>query len=215
MDKQEMYSHIDHTALKAYATIDDIDKLCQEAISHKMASVCIPSSYISHVFSKYQGKLRICTVIGFPLGNASTVAKIEEARTAILDGADEIDVVINIGRVKSGDYNYIHEELSQLRGISKNKILKVIVETCYLTEEELIRLCEIVTEIKADYIKTSTGFGSGGARLDDVRIMRKHIGHSVKIKASGGIRTKEELESYISEGCDRIGTSSAISMLED
>ncbi|SDB08866.1 deoxyribose-phosphate aldolase [Eubacterium oxidoreducens] len=213
MEKEELYSYVDHTALKAFTTWDEIDKLCKEAIEHKMASVCIPSCYIAKVHEKYPN-LPITTVIGFPLGNCSTTAKIAEAKKAVSDGASDIDLVINIGAVKNEDYTYVQEEIKAIRAICQDQILKVIIETCYLTEAQIIQMSKIVTACHADYIKTSTGFGTKGATLDNVRLMKKYIGQNVKIKAAGGIRTREEMEQYIEEGCSRIGTSSAISMLE-
>ncbi len=213
MEKEELYAYVDHTALKAFTTWEEIDKLCKEAISHKMASVCIPSCYIARVHEEYPD-LPIATVIGFPLGNCSTTAKIAETKKAVSDGATDIDMVINVGAVKNDDYTYVQEEIKAVRAVCKDQILKVIIETCYLTEAEIIQMSKIVTACHADYIKTSTGFGTKGATLDNVRLMKKFIGQNVKIKAAGGIRTREEMEQYIAEGCSRIGTSSAINMLE-
>lgn len=208
MQKKEWYQHIDYTALKAYTTWEEIAKLCEEAIDFGMASVCIPSSYVKRVSEKFGEKLNICTVIGFPLGNASTEAKVVETKQAAADGANEIDMVINIGEVKNGNYEYVQDEIRQIRNAAEGRILKVIIETCYLTEEEKIRMAQIVTDSKADYIKTSTGFGTGGAKTEDIRLLKKYLGPEVKIKASGGIRTPEALESFLKEGCDRIGASS-------
>ena len=179
-----------------------------------MASVCIPSSYVKRAH-EYFPELNICTVVDFPLGNANTEAKLMETRQALADGASEIDMVINLGMVKNGQYPQVTEEIRLLKQEVGDKILKVIIETCYLTEEEKIEMCHAVTEAGADFIKTSTGFGTGGATLEDVRLMKEHIGPNVKIKAAGGIRSKEDMEKYIEAGCSRIGTSSAISMLQD
>ena len=211
MKREELYRYVDHTALKAYTTWEEINQLCQQALMFRMASVCIPSCYVKKVHERYP-ELNICTVIGFPLGYVNTAAKIAETRQAISDGANEIDMVINIALVKTGKYDDVAEEIRLIREETAGKVLKVIVETCYLTEEEKIKLCNIVTEAEADYIKTSTGFGTGGATLEDVKLMKEHIGPKVKIKASGGIRSAEEMESYIAAGCDRIGTSSALTM---
>ncbi len=212
MKREELFHYVDHTALKAYVTWEEIRKLCREAVQYGMASVCIPGSYVKRAHEAFPD-LNICTVVGFPLGNTSTHAKLEETRQALADGASEIDMVIHIGMVKSGEYDDVTEEVRLLKKAVGDKILKVIIETCYLTEKEKIRMCRAVTEAGADYIKTSTGFGTGGAALEDVRLMREHIGPEVRIKAAGGIRSREEMEDYIAAGCSRIGTSSAISML--
>ena len=214
MTNQELFSYVDHTALKAFTTWDEIDQLCREAARYQMASVCIPSGYVKKAHKAYPA-LNICTVIGFPLGNCSTQAKLAETKQALIDGAGEIDMVINIGMVKNGEFEACTNEIAMLREATKGHILKVIIETCYLTEEEKIRMCEAVTSAGADYIKTSTGFGTGGATLADVKLMREHIGKDVKIKAAGGIRTKSEMEAYIAAGCSRIGTSGAIAMLTE
>ena len=179
-----------------------------------MASVCIPSSYVKSAHEAFP-QLNICTVVGFPLGNANTKAKLAETRQALLDGAREIDMVINIGWVKNGQYEDVTEEIRLLKEAVGDRILKVIIETCYLTEEEKVKMCHCVTEAGADYIKTSTGFGTGGATLEDVKLMRAHIGPEVKIKAAGGVRTREDMEAYLSAGCSRIGTSSALTILRE
>ena len=209
MENQDIFSKIDHTVLKAFTTWEDIEKLCDEAIKYKTASVCVPPCYVKRIKEKYKDNLKICTVIGFPLGYNPTEVKELETVCALRDGADEIDMVINICELKNGNFDYVEDEISRLRKLTNGKILKVIVETCYLTEEEKIRLCEIVSKVKADFIKTSTGFGSGGATIEDVKLFKEHISKDVKIKASGGIKTKEDMVSYLSEGCQRLGTSSA------
>ena len=214
MTNAELYAHVDHTQLKAYATWKDIVKLCDEAIKYRTASVCVPPSFIKKIKETYKESLDICTVIGFPLGYSTTEVKVKETLEAIKDGADEIDMVINIGDVKNGDYSKVLSEIKALKNACGNKILKVIVETCYLDEAEKIKMCEIVTAAGADYIKTSTGFGTGGATFDDVKLFKEHIGQNVKIKAAGGIRTKEDMEMFLSLGADRLGTSSAVSILE-
>lgn len=213
MENKEILKHIDHTLLKAYSSFEDIKILCDEAIKNETASVCIPQTYIKRVKDNYPS-LNVCTVIGFPLGYNSTKSKIVEAENAMEDGASEIDMVINISDVKNGDYQKVEEEIKTLRQTCKGKILKVIVETCYLTDDEKIEMCKAVTNAKADYIKTSTGFGTGGAKMEDVLLFKKHIGDDVKIKASGGVKSKEDLIAFIEAGCDRIGTSSAVKMLE-
>lgn len=209
---QNLFAYVDHTALKPYTTWDEIKKLCQEAMEHGMASVCIPGCYVKRAHETFEG-LNICTVIGFPLGYNSTESKIEEALQAVRDGACEIDMVINICNVKNKEYDKAEAEIARVKEAVKDNILKVIIETCYLEEEEKIAMCKAVTNAGADYIKTSTGFGTAGASLADVRLMKENIGENVKIKAAGGIKTKEEMEDYIRAGCSRIGTSSAISML--
>jgi deoxyribose-phosphate aldolase len=212
MNQNELMKHIDHTLLKADCTWDDIVKLCDEAIAFQTASVCIPPAYVKRVHDTYGDEINICTVIGFPLGYSVTQAKVAEARQAVYDGADEIDMVINITDVKNGLYDKVKDEISQIREVCGGHILKVIIETCYLTEEEKKMMCTVVTETGADYIKTSTGFGSAGATMADVRLMKANIGPDVRIKAAGGITTLEEIEEYIEAGCDRIGTSRAVGL---
>ena len=212
MNQNELMKHIDHTLLKADCTWDDIVKLCDEAIAFQTASVCIPPAYVKRVHDTYGDENNICTVIGFPLGYSVTQAKVAEARQAVYDGADEIDMVINITDVKNGLYDKVKDEISQIREVCGGHILKVIIETCYLTEEEKKMMCTVVTETGADYIKTSTGFGSAGATMADVRLMKANIGPDVRIKAAGGITTLEEIEEYIEAGCDRIGTSRAVGL---
>ena len=209
MQNQDVFSKIDHTVLKAFTTWEDVEKLCDEAVKHKMASVCVPPCYVKKIKDKYNDELKICTVIGFPLGYNVTEVKELETVCALRDGADEIDMVINICEVKNGNFGYVEDEIARLRKLTEGKILKVIVETCYLTEEEKKRLCQIVSKVKVDFIKTSTGFGSGGATIEDIRLFKENIGDDVKIKASGGIKTKEDMILYLNEGCQRLGTSSA------
>ena len=214
MDKKEILKHIDHTLLKAVATWEDIKVLCDEAIKYETASVCVPACYISRIHETYGDKINICTVVGFPLGYSVTEAKVLETRKAIEDGANEIDMVINISDVKNGDLEKVTKEIAALKEACGDKILNVIIETCYLTEEEKIAMCKAVTEAGADYIKTSTGFGTAGATIEDIRLFKKHIGPNVKMKAAGGVKTIADLEMFINEGCDRIGTSSAVNMLK-
>lgn len=213
MDSATIFKHVDHTLLTAYATYAEIQTLCEEAIKYHTASVCIPPSYVKRVAQDYKGQLTVCTVIGFPLGYHTTASKIAEAEMAVQEGADELDMVINIGDVKNGNFEAVTAEIAALKKVAGSRILKVIVETCYLTEEEKIKLCHCVSEGGADYIKTSTGFGSGGATLEDILLFKKHIAPNVKMKASGGVRTREDFEKYIEAGCSRIGASSAVKVL--
>ena len=214
MERKEILKHIDHTLLKAVATWEDIKVLCDEAIEYGTASVCVPACYISRIHKTYGNKINICTVVGFPLGYSVTEAKVLETKKAIEDGANEIDMVINISDVKNGDFEKVTKEIAALKEACGDKILKVIIETCYLTEEEKIAMCKSVTEAGADYIKTSTGFGTAGATIEDIRLFKKYIGPNVKMKAAGGVKTVADLEMFINEGCDRIGTSSAVNMLK-
>ncbi|MCH5274329.1 MAG: deoxyribose-phosphate aldolase [Lachnospiraceae bacterium] len=215
MKISEMLSHVDHTQLQAYATWQDIQKLCEEAICYHTASVCIPPAYIRRVHETYGDQLNICTVVGFPLGYSVTAAKAAEIEQAIKDGCNEIDMVVNISDVKNGDYDKVKEEIVTLKKCCGEHILKVIVETCYLTEEEKIAMCKAVTEAGADYIKTSTGFGTGGATKEDVKLFQKHIGPRVKIKAAGGVSSLADLAMFLELGCDRIGTSRAVGFCEN
>ena len=212
MENQEILSHIDHTQLKAYATWEDIDRLCRQAVEYRTASVCIPPCYIRRVRDSYPD-LKICTVVGFPLGYSVTAAKAAEIKEALKDGADEIDMVVNISDVKNHRYDRVEEEIRALKDACGGHILKVIVEACYLTREEKIAMCRAVTAAGADYIKTSTGFGTGGATAEDVKLFSEHIGPGVSIKAAGGVKTREDLETFLALGCERIGTSSTVSIL--
>ena len=214
MDIKEIMKCIDHTLLKPVASWEDIQKLCDEALEFGTASVCIPPCYIERVHKKYGDRLTICTVIGFPLGYSTTETKIYEAEDARKKGAAEIDMVINLTDVKNGDFARIKDEISMVKKAVGDRVLKVIVETCYLTKEEKIEMCKIVTEAGADFIKTSTGFGTAGACLEDIELFKEYIGENVKIKAAGGIRTKDEMEEYIHAGCMRIGSSSAGKILQ-
>ena len=214
MDNKEILSHIDHTLLKAVSTEEQIFALCDEAVQYGTASVCIPPSFVGRVKEKYGDRLTICTVIGFPLGYNTTAVKVFETSTAIAEGAEEVDMVVNLGDVKDGRFDKVTDEIRQLKAAAGQHILKVIIETCYLTEAEKTALCKAVTDAGADYIKTSTGFGTAGAKIEDIRLFKKHIGPRVKIKAAGGVRTKEDLELFLSEGCDRIGTSGAVALLK-
>ncbi len=214
MKNSEIATYIDHTLLKAFATWEQIEALCDEAIEYHTASVCIPPNYIARVKDKYGDNLPVATVIGFPLGYEVSDAKFAECKAAIEDGADEIDMVINISDVKNGDYDAVEAEIRHMKEICGEHILKVIIETCYLTEAEKVAMCHAVSNAGADYIKTSTGFGTAGATIEDVRLFKANIAKNVKIKAAGGIRTKEDMEAYIEAGCDRIGCSSTKVLFE-
>lgn len=209
MENSQILSHIDHTLLKAFATWEQIKALCEEAIENKTASVCVPPCYIDRIHKEFPS-LDICTVVGFPLGYETTEGKIADTKECLRAGASEIDMVINICEVKNGNYDFVEEEIRKLREVTKGHILKVIVETCYLTEEEKRRVCKCVTDAKADYIKTSTGFGTAGATLEDIALFKEEIGPDVKIKAAGGIKTAKDAEAYIESGCDRVGASSVV-----
>lgn len=213
MTNQEIFGHIDHTLLKATATWEQIQALCDEAVQYGTASVCVPPSYLRRIKEAYGDKINLCTVIGFPLGYNTTAVKEYEVKEAIDDGADEVDMVIDLGDVKNGEFERVTKEIRTLKAAAGDRILKVIIETCYLSEEEKIRLCECVTEAGADYIKTSTGFGTAGATIEDIRLFKQHIGPGVKMKAAGGVKTRGDLELFLGEGCERIGTSSAVKLL--
>lgn len=215
MTDKEILRHIDHTQLKPFATWSDIEKLCDEAIKYRTASVCIPPAYVKRVHDAYGDKVNICTVVGFPLGYSVTAAKVTEVEQALANGCNEIDMVVNISDVKNGDYVKVEEEIRMLKEVCGEHILKVIIETCFLSDEEKIAMCKAVTNAGADYIKTSTGFGTGGATIGDIQLFKKYIGPNVKIKAAGGVKTKKDLILFLEEGCDRIGTSSAVSMMQE
>lgn len=213
MDRKDICRKIDYTLLKPTATFADFHELCAEAYNNKCASVCIPSSYVK-IVREWFPKLTICTVVGFPLGNSTTCTKMAETMRAIYDGANEIDMVINISKLKEGDYNYILTEINAIKQHIGDKILKVIIETCYLTKEEIAIATQIVDCSRADYVKTSTGFGTYGARVEDVEIMVNNIKNGTKVKASGGIRTEEDMRKYLEIGCDRIGASTLPQQIE-
>ncbi len=214
MTNQEILARIDHTALKVDVTWETIAQLCKEAVEHRTASVCIPSCYVRRAKVAFP-TLRICTVIGFPLGYQSAFVKQVETAEAIADGAEEIDMVINQTAMKNHEDAIVLEEIQQVRRACAGQVLKVIIETCNLTEDEKIRACKLVTEGGADYIKTSTGFGSAGAKLEDIALFRAHIGSHVKMKAAGGIRTREDMIAFLEAGCDRLGTSAASILFDE
>ena len=215
MELKEILSKCDHTLLSPTATWEDIKAICDDGIKYSTASVCIPACYVGEAKEYVGDKLAICTVIGFPNGYSTTGAKVVECLNAIADGADEIDMVINIGYLKSGRYDEILEEIKDIKEACEDKILKVIIETCLLTEEEKIKMCEIVTEAGADFIKTSTGFSTAGATREDVELFAKHVGKGVQIKAAGGIASLEDAEDFIKLGATRLGTSRIVKIAKN
>ena len=207
MEKSKILGIVDHTLLKQTSTWEQIKELCDGGMENNTASVCIPPYFVKAAKEYIEGKLPICTVIGFPNGNMTTATKVFETEDAVKNGADEIDMVINIGLVKEGKYEEVLEEINAIKKACNGKLLKVIIETCLLTEEEKIKMCEVVTKSDAEYIKTSTGFSTGGATLEDIKLMREHCGEDLKIKAAGGIKSFEDAEEFIKAGADRLGTS--------
>lgn len=215
MDRKEILSKVDHTLLTQTATWEEIKQICDDAIAFGVASVCIPPSYVKRVKEYVKDKMAVCTVIGFPNGYQTTVVKVFETKDAISNGADEIDMVINIGWVKDGEYDKVIDEIRQIKAACGKRILKVIIETCLLTEEEKIRMCRAVTEAGADFIKTSTGFSKAGATFDDVALFAKYVGEQVKIKAAGGIASFEDAERFIELGAERLGTSRLVKLAKN
>lgn len=212
MRVEEILRHVDHTLLSQTATWEEIRKLCDEAIEYQTASVCIPPSYVQQAKEYVGSRMAVCTVIGFPNGYHTTAVKAAEAADAVKNGADEVDMVIDLGWVKDGRYDLAEEEIRAVKKAAGGRILKVIIETCFLTEEEKIKLCGTVTRAGADYIKTSTGFGGAGATFDDIRLFAEHVGSGVKIKAAGGISTLEDAERFLELGADRLGTSRIVKL---
>ncbi len=215
MEKKEVLKIVDHTLLGQAATWEEIREILDDAVKYEAASACIPAAYVKQSAEYVNGKLPICTVIGFPNGYSTTAVKVFETKDAIANGADEIDMVINIGHLKDQRYQEIEDEIRQIHEACGQKILKVIIETCLLTEEEKIKMCEIVTNAGAEYIKTSTGFSTGGATFADVELMRKHVGKDVKIKAAGGISSFDDAEEFIRLGVDRLGTSRLVKIMKN
>lgn len=215
MDKKEIFRRVDHTLLTQTATWNEIKQICDDAITYGVASVCIPPSYVKRVKEYVQDKMAVCTVIGFPNGYQTTAVKVFETRDAIENGADEIDMVINIGWVKDRECHKILDEIKQIKAACGNHILKVIIETCLLDEDEKIRMCEVVTEAGADFIKTSTGFSKAGATFEDVALFAKHVGEKVRIKAAGGIASFDDAEQFIKLGADRLGTSRIVKLAKN
>lgn len=214
MTQEEILSKVDHTLLTQTATWDEIKAICDDAVIYGTASVCIPPSFVKKAKEYVGDKMKICTVIGFPNGYSTSEVKVIETRQALKDGADEIDMVISIGTVKEGKYDRVLKEIRDIKAACGSHILKVIVETCLLTDEEKINLCHVVTDSGADYIKTSTGFGGGGATLEDVKLFAENIGPGVKIKAAGGIASMEDAEKFIELGASRLGTSRIVKIVK-
>ncbi len=214
MNDKDILKKVDHTLLERTATWEDIKVIIDDAISYGTASVCIPPNFVGRAVDYAAGRMSICTVIGFPNGYSTTASKIFETVDAIENGASEVDCVINVCDVKAGDWDSVRAELNALREASAGRILKIIIECCLLTDDEKIKLCKLVTESGADFIKTSTGFSTGGATLDDVKLLRQNVGSSVKVKAAGGISSLEDAEKFIEAGADRLGTSRIVKILK-
>lgn len=213
-ETNEILSHVDHTLLSTTATWEEIKQICDDAVKYGTASVCIPPSYVKQAKEYLGNSMRVCTVIGFPNGYNTTAVKLYETEDAIKNGADEIDMVVNNGWTKDNRWDLIEEEIRLLKMACGEKVLKVIVEACLLTEEEKIRMCEAVTNAHADYIKTSTGFSKGGATFEDIELFGKHIGEGVKMKAAGGISSLEDADKFLSLGADRLGTSRVVKIVK-
>ncbi len=212
---KEILSACDHTLLRQDCTWEQIKKICDEGIEFSTASVCIPASFVKRASEYVKGKIPICTVIGFPNGYSTAASKCFETSEAVSNGADEIDMVVNIGDIKEGRYDLVLEEINLVKNACKGKLLKVIIETCLLSEDEKIRMCEIVSESDADYIKTSTGFSVGGATPEDIRLFAQHVKRPLKIKAAGGISTLEDAKLFLELGADRLGTSRIINLARE
>ncbi|MDD6482854.1 MAG: deoxyribose-phosphate aldolase [Lachnospiraceae bacterium] len=212
---KEILGKVDHTLLLQTATWEEIRALCDDAIQYGTASVCIPPCYVKRAKEYVKNAMRICTVIGFPNGNHTTAAKVYETEDAVKNGADEIDMVINIGMLKAGDYDYVLDEIRRIKAACQGRLLKVIIETCLLTEEEKIKMCELVTESGADYIKTSTGFSTAGATFSDIALFKEHVGEHVKIKAAGGISSLADAQKFMELGADRLGTSRIVKLVKE
>ena len=207
--------YIDHTILKATASSADVQKLCEEAKEHEFYSVCVNGCYVADAKHLLQGTyVKVAAVVGFPLGAMTTAAKVFEARDAVENGASEIDMVINVAKLKDGEFEFVENEIRQIKEAIGDNVLKVIIETCYLTDEEKVKACELSLAAKADFVKTSTGFGTGGATYEDVKLMKSVVGDKAKVKASGGVRDKETAQKYIDLGADRLGTSSGIEIVK-
>lgn len=214
MDTKKILSMVDHTLLLQTSTWEEIRALCDDAIHYGTASVCIPPCFVQQAKEYVGNQMKICTVIGFPNGNHTTATKVFETIDAVNNGADEIGMVINVGMLKAKNYDYVLNEIREIKDACGDKILKVIIETCLLTDEEKIRMCEIVTESGADFIKTSTGFSTGGATFDDIALFAEHVGEKVKIKAAGGISSMEDAEKFIALGASRLGTSRIVKIVK-
>lgn len=214
MTQKDILSKVDHTLLLQTATWEEIKGICDDGIQYETASVCIPTCYVKQAKDYVGDKCKICTVIGFPNGNYTTAVKVYETKDALANGADEIDMVINVGMLKAGEYEYVLNEIKAIKEACGEHILKVIIETCLLTDEEKIKMCEIVTEAGADFIKTSTGFSTAGATFADVELFAKHVEENVKIKAAGGIASMKDAEKFIELGASRLGTSRIVKIVK-
>lgn len=212
MERERIYQAVDHTLLSQTATWEEVRQICDDAVTYRAASVCIPPCYVKRAAEYLQGKMPVCTVIGFPNGYNTTAVKLYEAREALENGADEIDMVVNLGAVREGDYGAVENEIRALKELCGSRVLKVIIETCLLTEDEKIRLCQAVTGAGADFIKTSTGFSTGGATFADVALLAEHVGPGVRVKASGGISSFSDAEKFMELGASRLGTSRIIKL---
>ena len=215
MDIKEILKHVDHTLLLQGSTWEEIKQICDDAMKYETASVCIPPCYVKQAAEYMGDRMAVCTVIGFPNGNVTTETKAFETKDALENGASEIDMVINIGWLKDKKYDLVENEIRKLKEICGDKILKVIIETCFLTDEEKIKMCEIVTNAGADYIKTSTGFGGAGATFYDIKLFAEHIGPNVKMKAAGGISSISDAETFLNLGADRLGTSRIVKIVKN
>lgn len=215
MDIEDILKLVDHTQLNQTTTTVDIKKVCNEGIRYNVASICIPPSYISYAKQYTKGKLPICTVVGFPNGYVTTDTKIFETKSYLNSGASEIDMVINLGMLKDKKFDLIEKEITEIKKIAKNNILKVIIETCLLTDEEKVKMCKIINNTGADYIKTSTGFSTNGASLEDIKIFKSHISKNIKIKAAGGIKTIMDAVKFIELGVSRLGTSKIVNLVNN
>ena len=215
MDRREILNKVDHTLLSVNANWEEIKKTCDDGVKYKTASVCIPASYVKRAKEYVKGAVKICTVVGFPNGYSTTEAKCFESKNAVENGADEIDMVINVGDLKNRDYDAVLRDISEVKKACGDKTLKVIIETCLLTDEEKIKMCHIVSKSGADYIKTSTGFAGAGATFEDIMLFKKHCAPHLKIKAAGGISSVEDAEKFLSLGADRLGTSRIVKIVKE
>lgn len=214
MDEKKILGMVDHTLLLQTSTWEEIQAICDDAMKYETASVCIPPCYVKQAKAYMGEKMQVCTVIGFPNGNHTTAAKVFETKDAVANGADEIDMVINVGMLKAKEYDYVLNEIKEIKEACQGRLLKVIIETCLLTDEEKVKMCELVTKSGADYIKTSTGFSTAGATFEDVSLFAEHVGADVKIKAAGGISSLADAEKFIELGASRLGTSRIVKIVK-
>ncbi len=214
MEIADILGKVDHTLLLQTATWEEIKALCDDAVKYKTASVCIPPCYVKQAADYLEGRMKVCTVIGFPNGNSTTAVKVFETKDAVANGAAEIDMVINIGMLKAGNFDYVLKEIQEIKDACQGRILKVIIETCLLTEEEKVKMCELVTKSGADFIKTSTGFSTAGATFADIETFAEHVGKNVQIKAAGGISSIADAEKFVELGADRLGTSRIVKIVK-